>query len=132
MPLIHDREDLPVASKRNVLKGENYFAEGELPLAVIIMRHDQTIRPHAHDFIEVVFFASGTASHHRRRVSTGEDSTEAVQAGDLLIIPPGEEHAYIEPNEAVINNCLFNAEVLEADLPAVRDPTGNGNAPARP
>jgi AraC-like DNA-binding protein len=90
-----------------------------IPLTVLIGQHgDNPIGLHAHDFIELVFFAEGSSIHEYagRRYK--------LEPGDIFVIHPGEPHAYVHSRRAKVYNCLFLAKVLQADLEYLKKTDG--------
>lgn len=87
----------------------------DLNLLVTRCRHSPESNPdfHCHDFYELVLVCSGSARHYM--------NSEAlpIQAGDLILVPPGSMHGYLEPDDLQIYNILFCRDVFEtisADL----------------
>lgn len=94
-----------------VLRASSYFEPGRLPLRVLQAHHgDNTIAPHAHDFIELVFFAAGRSVHEYA------GQRYRLEPGDLFIIHPGEPHAYVHGKGVKVFNCLFLPEAILPDL----------------
>ena len=95
----------------STLKSHRFFEPGRLPLAVLDARHgDQPIAEHAHDFIELVFFAEGESVHEYA------GKQYPLAPGDVFIIHPGEPHAYVVSKKARVLNCIFLAEALMPDI----------------
>lgn len=94
-----------------MLRRETTFQPSCLPLKVQECVHgDNPIGLHAHEFIEMVFFAKGRSLHEY----AGQRYN--LSPGDLFIIHPGEPHAYLHGRGVHIYNCLFLPEVLQPDL----------------
>jgi AraC-like DNA-binding protein len=91
------------------LKGDEFFEEGHLPIAVFRQFADFNRDPHSHDFYEVMFVTGGMAMHEL----DGQQHT--ISMGDLFVIPPGHVHSYnVEENSAVqVVNLLFDLDALE-------------------
>ena len=91
------------------LKGQEFFEEGHIPIAVFRQFADFNRQPHSHDFYEVMIVIGGVAVHH-----FGEQH-QTISMGDLFVIPPGQVHSYnVEENSAVqVLNLLFDLEALE-------------------
>jgi AraC-like DNA-binding protein len=91
------------------LKGDEFFDEGKLPIAVFRQFADFNRQPHSHDFYEVMFVTGGMAMHEMG----GQQHTIAM--GDLFVIPPGHVHSYnVEAGSAVqVVNLMFDLEALE-------------------
>ena len=86
-----------------------------LNLQVMFYRHTPASNPglHSHDFYELVLVCSGSARHYMNAEAL------PIQAGDLILVPPGIVHGYLEPDDLRIYNILFCRDVFEtisADL----------------
>lgn len=64
---------------------------------------------HSHDFIEVVYIASGSCVHD------WQGTVVRLVPGDVFIIAPHETHAFAIEAETVIYNCLFYPAALGDD-----------------
>ncbi len=96
-----------------------FFEPGRLPLAIRKARHgNHAVLPHAHDFIELVFFVEGYSIHQYA------GRKYQLTPGDLFIIHPGEKHSYVRGQKVLLFNCLFTAEALEPDLPYLKEMDG--------
>ena len=69
--------------------------------------HRKSIESHYHRFVELVFLTDGTCDHYYL------GHKKPLQAGDVFIIVPGEEHAYEIGSKVTIINCLFYWELLK-------------------
>jgi len=67
----------------------------------------KNIKPHCHEFYEIVYVADGFCLH----VFNGEVSL--LMAGDLVAIRPGEEHSYRCQRYVSIYNLLFMPDALD-------------------
>lgn len=82
-----------------------------LPGQIPMRWPDQTsVRPHNHLFHEVVMVCGGSATHQ-----TGEYS-ETLQAGSVIVVPPGMTHGYTGLNDLVLANLFYLGEWLAEDL----------------
>jgi AraC-like DNA-binding protein len=109
MPIISVRVIFRMdSSKVGVLKAEDWI-KNPYPVQVMIRIHDKSMSFHRHDFFEFVFISRGTMTH----VVNG--SATILVPGDLFLIIPGEIHAYIDPRDAFIYNCLFTSEAIPAN-----------------
>jgi len=61
---------------------------------------------HTHDFIEIVYIASGRGQHVVNNISYD------VERGDLLFFNFGQSHSFQHGGEMVIVNCLLKPEFL--------------------
>ncbi|MHB1499297.1 MAG: AraC family transcriptional regulator [Acidimicrobiales bacterium] len=95
--------------ERSVLHCYDAVASAEL------WRHD-TARPvHAHEFMEIVVVRSGSAVHRMR------SGSQPVAAGSVLIVRPGQWHAYDEPCQLEIWNLYIPYKTLASELAALRN-----------
>ena len=79
--------------------------------------HFRSIPSHDHDCYELAIIESGHGLH----VTT--DRTIAIGPGLAIFVPPGVAHEYRDNDEAHVYNCLFRAELIDAELMwARRDP----------
>lgn len=98
---------------------------------------NQPIEDHIHDFQEFVLVSQGSCVHRFKK------SEITLIPGDVLIIPPGEEHAYTTNAGVTVFNCQFFVEkmghywqelmdIVSFDTAeAFKDAGGKGSAPAR-
>lgn len=61
---------------------------------------------HDHIFHEIVYVESGSADHH---TATG---VQKLRPGDVIVIRPQIWHAYREPRDLTIINCLIDGHVM--------------------
>jgi AraC family L-rhamnose operon transcriptional activator RhaR len=76
--------------------------------------HDTPQRPHVHEFMEVVVVIGGTAVHRTR------SGQSRIGAGAVLLVRPGQWHAYDDPSGLRIWNVYIPTETLEGELAALR------------
>jgi AraC family L-rhamnose operon transcriptional activator RhaR len=95
--------------------GSRYF-EDDAAVAIFVAHHYPTIGWHEHDFYELAVIATGRALHE------SEQGTIPVEAGTAVFIPPGVSHEYRGCQDLIVYNCLFRADLDEAELMwALRD-----------
>ncbi|KIL40553.1 hypothetical protein SD70_12415 [Gordoniibacillus kamchatkensis] len=98
----------------NQLRRSQFMHDANIPFAIGRCVHDEHNVPsaHSHDFVELVYVASGMADH----VFEGE--AYPIRAGDVFIINPGEVHTYKteQGNRIEIINCLFTPELIHESL----------------
>ena len=82
----------------------------DLNLSVMLCRHSEDENPgfHSHDFYEMVLVCRGSALHYM--------NSEAlpIRAGNILLVPPGCIHGYLNPEDLHIYNILFCRDILES------------------
>ena len=95
------------------LSKRQYLSE-EFPLSVVEVDHQAFIAEHSHEFFEMVYVRRGRGQH----LIGGAAHT--IQAGDLYVISPGENHGYAPlPGETMhIVNILWMPSVIENALRA--------------
>jgi len=72
--------------------------------------HYPTTPWHLHDFYELALVECGTAYH------VSDRRIDPVGAGTVLFLPPGVGHEYRLCSGVRVYNCLFRAELAEAEL----------------
>ena len=72
--------------------------------------HYPTTPWHIHDFFELAIIECGTALH------VSDRGVEPVAGGTVLFVPPGIGHEYRLCDNVVVYNCLFRANLAEAEL----------------
>ena len=95
-------------SERAVLHQRDVVASSEL------WHHDTPQRAHAHEFMEIVSVRTGTALH---RMRTG---VAPIATGSVLMIRPGQWHAYDDPCDFSIWNLYIPYKTLDKELTALR------------
>lgn len=89
--------------------GHRYF-EGDSAVAIFVAHHYPTIKWHEHDFYELAVISSGYGLHE------SEHGVIPVEAGTVVFIPPGVSHEYRGCEDLIVYNCLFQADLDEAEL----------------
>ncbi|HTW07049.1 MAG TPA: AraC family transcriptional regulator [Acidimicrobiales bacterium] len=95
-------------TERLILHQRDVVASSEM------WRHDVQQLPHAHEFMEIVVVKSGTAVHRTR---TG---AHRIASGSVLLIRPGQWHAYDTPEDFQIWNLYVPYKTLATELAALR------------
>ena len=68
------------------------------------------VRPHDHDFVELVLITAGNAQHV---APTGEHT---LRRGSCMLLRPGSWHAYENCKQLKLYNCYFGPELLDREL----------------
>ena len=89
--------------------GSRYF-ERDTAVAIFVAHHFPTIGRHEHDFYELAVISTGRGLHE------SEHGIVPVEAGTVVFIPPGVSHEYRGCEDLIVVNCLFRAELDEAEL----------------
>lgn len=79
-----------------------------------LWRHDTDRPVHAHEFMEIVIVKSGTAVHRMR------SGSRPIAPGSVLIVRPGQWHAYDEPCQLEIWNLYVPYKTLASELTSLR------------
>ncbi len=82
----------------------------DLPVRAEIRQVRETVRPHDHDFYEVCLVMNGTARHETAR------ERQKLQAGDLIVVPPGGVHAFYDPRDLKVTNLYYIEDWLLSEL----------------
>lgn len=77
-----------------------------LPVGVVWQEPQQDMPLHSHRFHELVFIFKGHARHRY------ENRTYFISEGDIFLIPPGVEHAYLETSGLELVNILYFPQAL--------------------
>lgn len=72
--------------------------------------HFPTTPWHLHDFYELAIVECGTALH------VSDRGIEPVARGTVVFVPPGVGHEYRQCTDVRVYNCLFRADLAEAEL----------------
>jgi AraC family L-rhamnose operon transcriptional activator RhaR len=110
-PVLHpstQARSVHIFSEHSVLHKREVVASAEL------WRHDDPQPAHAHEFMEIVLVKSGTAVHRMRSGSC------QIIAGSVLVIRPGQWHAYDELTDFQIWNLYRPYKTIAGELAALR------------
>ena len=88
------------------------------PLSVVITDTDENVPIHSHDFIELVFFVNGVATHNILR--GGKNVCYPVMQGDFFSIMPKEKHSY-DSSKAHYYNIIFSPELISNELHELKE-----------
>ncbi len=98
-----------IAPAMRLEAGSRYF-ERDTAVAIFVAHHFPTIGRHEHDFYELAVISTGRGLHE------SEHGIVPVEAGTVVFIPPGVSHEYRGCEDLIVVNCLFRAELDEAEL----------------
>jgi AraC-like DNA-binding protein/quercetin dioxygenase-like cupin family protein len=85
-------------------------------LAPVAVRED--VRPHDHDYYEIVLVRGGRARH---RTDVGESF---IGEGTCIVVPPGAVHAFANVRRLDVMNVYYLSEWLLADVRSLWDQDG--------
>jgi AraC family L-rhamnose operon transcriptional activator RhaR len=88
---------------------KNFFPPDAI-VAVWPFRHHPTTPWHDHDFYELALIESGRGIHE------SDQGVRQLRPGVVLLLPPGAGHEYRSCEDMRVYNCLFRAELLDAEL----------------
>jgi AraC family L-rhamnose operon transcriptional activator RhaR len=88
---------------------KNFFPPDSI-VAVWPFRHHPTTPWHDHDFYELALIESGRGVHE------SDEGVRALHPGVALLLPPGAGHEYRACEDMRVYNCLFRAELIDAEL----------------
>lgn len=93
------------------LTKRRYLSE-EFPMNIAEVNHQSFIAEHSHEFFEMVYVRRGRGQHLIDGVS------HTIQAGDLYVISPGENHGYapLTGETMHIVNIMWMPSVIEESL----------------
>jgi AraC-like DNA-binding protein/mannose-6-phosphate isomerase-like protein (cupin superfamily) len=98
----------------NLYKNEEWLESDEFLFCATIYTFykNEIIQPHSHEFIEMVYIASGLGTHDYR------GQRYRISSGDVLIIEPNIEHSYqSDKNDSLlVYNILMQPSVLSTEL----------------
>ena len=84
------------------------------PLHVVTTNVNEVVPIHTHDFIEIVFFAKGSAVHS---IFHGSNKLRySVMQGDCFAILPKEKHSFEDGHAASYYNIIFSQELVLNEL----------------
>ncbi len=87
----------------------NFFPTASI-VAVVPFRHHPTTPWHDHDFFELALIESGRGTHE------SDDGVIALHPGLAIFLPPGAGHEFRACEGVRVYNCLFRAELMDAEL----------------
>src|SRR5690625_2173011 len=100
---------------------EDFSKKEDFPfhIAQYPFKSGESILPHAHDFIELVFVVNGSGIHEYK------EEMYDIRKGDVFIIDPGVQHAYYVDHEStlLVYNVLFSHHVFEKELESLSSVT---------
>ena len=106
--------------------GVHFYSEHEIlhkrdvVAATELWYHDVAQSPHAHEFMEIVVVKTGAAVHRMR------SGASRISPGSVLVIRPGQWHAYDEPEDFRIWNLYIPTKTLSWRVGGPSEPPGPG------
>ena len=100
-------------------KMEIWEKKNNFPLHVVTTNMNKVVPIHTHDFIEIVFFARGSASHS---IFHGSKKLRySVMQGDCFSILPKEKHSFEDGHAAYYYNIIFSQELILNELQDLKE-----------
>ena len=98
---------------------EIWEKKNNFPLHVVTTNMNEVVPIHTHDFIEIVFFARGSASHS---IFHGSKKLRySVMQGDCFSILPKEKHSFEDGHAAYYYNIIFSQELILNELQDLKE-----------
>lgn len=97
----------------------------EKPLFPLVLRYgdNNSVEPHTHDFLELVYVPSGTADHYYH-FPDGEILRRELYPGDFFAVPPGMCHSFANGNRFCVINICLDPALITADFRDIPDLSG--------
>lgn len=90
------------------------WVNDDLPLQVVSTNLLEKIVIHTHDFMELVFFVNGSATH--MLFNGDQKSCYSVMQGDCFAILPQEAHAFEDGKQVSFYNVIFSPSFISDEL----------------
>ncbi|MBQ7207895.1 MAG: helix-turn-helix domain-containing protein [Lentisphaeria bacterium] len=95
------------------------WGKDNFPLSIVATEMNDTVPEHTHDFMELVIFQRGSATHALHL--PGGKVSYAVMQGDCFSVLPGETHSFSDGNHAFYYNIIFSPELIRGQTPALEE-----------
>ena len=95
------------------------WGRDNFPLSVVTTEMEKTVPEHTHDFMELVIFQRGSATHSLHL--PGGKVGYTVMQGDCFSILPGETHSFADGDRAFYYNIIFSPELIRDQIPALEE-----------
>ncbi len=95
---------------RQRLTQSDLFPAGDISIHVNHPMHQGDIPLHDHDFLEIALVTAGHAIH---RTIHGQNP---LGPGDVVVVQPGQWHAYEQARDLWLFNCCFGTDLLLREL----------------
>ena len=92
------------------LRRRQVFGPDGYPVAGAVLSVPDPVDSHTHDFLELAVLLDGTVGYQTAR------DFRRLEAGAVTAVRPGDWHAYLDPDGAVIGNLYLGAELLHGEL----------------
>ena len=93
------------------------WGRDNFPLSVVTTEMKEIVPEHTHDFMELVIFQRGSATHSLHL--PGGKVSYAVMQGDCFSVLPGETHSFSDGNHAFYYNIIFSPELIRDRMPTL-------------
>ena len=95
------------------------WGKDNFPLSIVATEMNDTVPEHTHDFMELVIFQRGSATHSLHL--PGGKVSYAVMQGDCFSVLPGETHSFSDGSRAFYYNIIFSPELIRDQMPALEE-----------
>lgn len=89
----------------------------EKPLFPLLLQygHSDSVAPHIHEFLELVYVPSGSAEHCYH-LSNGRRLCRTLYPGDVFIVPVGTVHSFYDGKSFFVINICFDPVIIPEDF----------------
>lgn len=89
----------------------------EKPVFPLVLQYgtSNSINPHSHNFIELVFVPSGTADHYYY-LPNGKIVYQELIPGDIFIVPIGMSHSFTNGKSFFVTNICFDPVLIPQEF----------------
>jgi len=95
------------------------WGRDNFPLSVVATEMRETVPEHTHDFMELVIFQRGSATHSLHL--PGGKVSYAVMQGDCFSVLPGETHSFSDGSHAFYHNIIFSPGLIRGQMAALEE-----------
>jgi AraC family L-rhamnose operon regulatory protein RhaS len=89
---------------------ELVMLSGKHPIRIHANLAQPDYPPHDHEFAEICIVLSGTARHQT------ENGTRPIEAGSMIVVMPGQVHAFVETRRLRITNVYYLSEWMTGNF----------------
>lgn len=89
-----------------LLTSEGHFSDRDLPVQLFYTQSSSSLQWHSHEFTEIAIMLGGSCVYET------DFSSTVISRGDVMFIPRGGTHRYLEEKNVSLMNVLFMLENL--------------------